>query len=130
VSKIFREGDKTVVWGTDTLTGQNVEIAADLVVLATAMAPRPEGKLTAQMLNLSTDENGWILPADDNVRPVETLQSGIFVAGVASGPKDIPETVAQASGAAGKVLSLFARWGHEQMAKGQPETSLESILIE
>ncbi len=130
VSKIFREGDKTVVWGTDTLTGQNVEIAADLVVLATAMAPRPEGKRIAQMLNLPIDENGWILPADDNVRPMETLQPGIFVAGVASGPKDIPETVAQASGAAGKVLSLFARWDHEQMAKGQPETSLESVLIE
>jgi len=123
VSKIFRDGSRTVVWGTDTLTGQNIEIAADLVVLATAMVPHLEGKLIAQMLDLPTDEHGWILPADNNVRPVETWRSGIFLAGAATGPKDIPETVAQASGAAGKVLSLFARWSHE----GQPEAVLEGV---
>jgi heterodisulfide reductase subunit A len=126
VSKIFRDGDKTIVWGTDTLTSQNIEIAADLVVLATAMVPRLEGKLTAQMLDLPTDEQGWILPVEDNIQPVETWRPGVFLAGAASGPKDIPETVAQASGAAGKVLSLFARWSHEQEIEGQPETSLEA----
>ena len=126
VSKIFRDGDKTVVWGTDTLIGQNIEIAADLVVLATAMVPRLEGKLVAQMLDLPTDENGWILPAEDNIQPVETRWPGIFLAGAASGPKDIPETVAQASGAAGKVLSLFARWGREQEREGQLQTSPEA----
>ena len=125
VSKIFRDGDKTIVWGTDTLTGQNVEIAADLVVLATAMVPRLEGKLVAQMLDLPIDEQGWTLPLDDNIHPVETLRAGIFLAGAASGPKDIPETVAQASGAAGKVLSLFARWEGERMAQELPETSLQ-----
>jgi heterodisulfide reductase subunit A len=123
VSKIFRDGSRTVVWGTDTLTGQNIEIAADLVVLATAMVPHLEGKLMAPMLGLPTDEHGWTLPADNNVRPVETWRSGIFLAGAATGPKDIPETVAQASGAAGKVLSLFARWSHE----GQPEAVLEGV---
>jgi heterodisulfide reductase subunit A len=125
VSRIFRDGDKTVVWGTDTLTGQNVEIAADLVVLATAMVPALAGKRVARMLDLPTDEQGWILPLDDNVRPMETVRPGIFVGGAASGPKDIPETVAQASGAAGKVLSLFARWSRERTPQALPETSLE-----
>ncbi len=126
VSKIFREGGKTIVWGTDTLTGQNIEIAADLVVLATAMVPRLEGKLIAQMLDLPTDAAGWTLPAKDNMQPVETWRPGIFLAGAASGPKDIPETVAQASGAAGKVLSLFARWGSKQI-EAKPEVALEGM---
>ncbi len=128
VSKIFRDGDKTVVWGTDTLTGQNVEIAADLVVLATAMVPRVEGRLMAQMLDLPTDEHGWLLPMDDNVRPVETLRPGVFLAGSATGPKDIPETVAQASGAAGKVLSLFARWRREEASQAQPEAAWAGMV--
>jgi len=87
-------------------------------VLATAMVPRLEGKLIAQMLGLPTDAHGWMLPMDDNIHPVETLRPGVFLAGTASGPKDIPETVAQASGAAGKVLSLFARWDRTR----SPET--------
>ncbi|UCC64906.1 MAG: hypothetical protein JSV36_07660, partial [Anaerolineae bacterium] len=87
--------------------------------------PRLEGRQVAQMLDLPIDEQGWTLPLDDNVHPVETLRAGIFLAGAASGPKDIPETVAQASGAAGKVLSLFARWEGERMAQELPETSLQ-----
>ena len=110
VARVFREGDKVVVWGADTLSGETVEIAADMVVLATAMVPRPETRALAQMLGIPTDEYGFLLPADDNMAPVETARPGVFLAGAATSPKDIPETVAQASGAAAKVLSLFAQW--------------------
>ena len=110
VARVFREGDKVVVWGADTLSGETVEIAADMVVLATAMVPRAETKALAQMLGIPTNEYGFLLPADDNMAPVETARPGVFLAGAATSPKDIPETVAQASGAAAKVLSLFAQW--------------------
>jgi len=108
VSKIFRDGDKVIVWGVDTLSGKTLEIAADLVVLATPMAPDPRAVDLGQRLHASTDSNGFFTEAHVKLRPVETLTAGIFLAGTAQGPKDIPETVAQASGAAAKVLQLFS----------------------
>jgi len=111
VSKIFREDGKVMVWGVDTLSHRQIEIAADLVVLATAMVPREGARELAEMLGLKTDEFGFLTELEGNMQPVETSRPGIFLAGAGIGPKDIPETVAQASGAAAKVLSLFAQWG-------------------
>ncbi len=108
VSKIFKDGDKVIVWGVDTLSGRALEIAADLVVLATPMAPDAGSVDLGQRLHASTDSNGFFTEAHVKLRPVETLTAGIFLAGTAQGPKDIPETVAQASGAAAKVLQLFS----------------------
>jgi heterodisulfide reductase subunit A len=110
VSRVFREDEKVMVWGADTLSGQQVQVAADLVVLAPAMLPRPTTRRLARMLGLPVDEHGWLLSADPNLRPVETLRPGIFLAGTGTGPMDIPETVAHASGAAAHVLKLFSRW--------------------
>jgi heterodisulfide reductase subunit A len=112
VGKIFRDGDKVAVWGVDTLSGLALEIRADLVVLATPMAPDPGAADLGQRLHASTDSNGFFTEAHAKLRPVETLTAGIFLAGAAQGPKDIPETVAQASGAAAKVLQLFS---HKRM---------------
>lgn len=111
VSKVFREGESLIVWGTDTLSGRNVEVAADLVVLAVAALPDPSQASLARALGLETDEHGFINERDPNFGPVEATRPGIFMAGAALGPKDIPETVAQASAAAARVLALFARWG-------------------
>ncbi|GAB4477555.1 MAG: hypothetical protein Kow0088_16560 [Anaerolineales bacterium] len=109
VSRIFREGDQTIVWGSDTLSGRAVEISADLVVLATPMLPSAGATELGQLLHISTDGYGFFNEAHPKLRPVETLTAGIYLAGVAQGPKDIPETVSQASGAAAKVLQLFSK---------------------
>ncbi|PWH17762.1 MAG: disulfide reductase [Anaerolineae bacterium] len=109
VSRVFREGDQTIVWGSDTLTGRAVEIAADLVVLATPMLPSHGSTELGQLLHISTDGYGFFNEAHPKLRPVETLTAGIYLAGVAQGPKDIPEAVSQASGAAAKVLQLFSK---------------------
>lgn len=114
VSKLFREDGKVIVKGVDTLSNRTVEIAADMVVLATAIVPRVGSKDLAELLGLATDEYGHFDSANDEFSPVETGAPAIFVAGAALGPKDIPETVAQASGAAAKVLSLFHRTRAEQ----------------
>jgi heterodisulfide reductase subunit A len=110
VSRVFREGDKVVVWGADTLSGRQVQIEADLVVVAPALLPRRETKRLAKMLGLATDEYGWLVPLDANTHPTETVRPGVFLAGTGAGPMDIPETVAHASGAAAQVLKLFSRW--------------------
>ncbi|MCZ7544809.1 MAG: CoB--CoM heterodisulfide reductase iron-sulfur subunit A family protein [Anaerolineae bacterium] len=109
VSRLFREGDRVMVWGEDTLSGQAVEIAADLVVLATPLLAAEGARELAQRLRISTDAHGFYNEAHPKLRPVETLTAGVFVAGAGQGPKDIPETVAEASGAAAKALQLFAQ---------------------
>jgi heterodisulfide reductase subunit A len=109
VSRIFRDGEKIVVWGVDTLTGKNVEVNADMVVLATAMIPQKDTKDLAKKLGISADEYGFLTEIERKLRPVETTREGIYIAGCAQGPKDIADTVAHANAAASKVQGLFAR---------------------
>jgi len=108
-SKVFQENGRVTVWGVDTLTSLPIEVEADLVVLATATVPRSDALELGQRLRVSTDEHGFFSEAHPKLRPVESLTAGVFLAGAAQFPKDIPETVAQASGAASKVLSLFSQ---------------------
>ena len=109
VSRIFQDGEKVAIWGVDTLTGKKVEIFADLVVLATAIVPQRETKELAKKLGIVADEYGFLTEAERKLRPVETNQEGIYIAGCAQGPKDIADAVAHANAAASKVQSLFAR---------------------
>jgi len=108
VSKIFEENGKTIVWGADTLTGKKVEVAADMVVLANAIVPSLGAKDLAKKLKMGIDEHGFLTEAHPKLRPVESLTLGVYLAGCAQAPRDIPETVAQASGAASKVVALFS----------------------
>jgi heterodisulfide reductase subunit A len=108
-SKVFQQNGHVVVWGVDTLTGLPIEVEADLVVLATATVPRADAQELGQLLRIATDEHGFFSEAHPKLRPVESLTAGVFLAGAAQFPKDIPETVAQASGAASKVLGLFSQ---------------------
>ncbi len=111
VARIYQENGKIIVRGVDTLSGSQVEIPADLVVLAVAMVPRPATRELARKLGIEVDKHGFLVEADGNLAPLESHRPGVFMAGAATGPKDIPETVSQASGAAGKVLALFSQWG-------------------
>ncbi|MGD8501756.1 MAG: FAD-dependent oxidoreductase [Phycisphaerales bacterium] len=108
VSKVFRDGNKLKVWGADTLTGKKIEMSCDLVVLGMAMIIDPTSEELAQALGIRTDEHGFITEVHAKLRPLETSVPGIYVAGTAQGPKDIPDSVAQGSGAASKVLVLFS----------------------
>jgi heterodisulfide reductase subunit A len=109
VSKVFQEGDKLKVWGVDTLTGKKIEIDADMVVLAMAMRPSAGARELAKKLKLSLDKDGFLAEAHPKLRPVESVTSGMFLAGAAQAPKDIPEAVAQASGAAAKAITILSQ---------------------
>jgi heterodisulfide reductase subunit A len=112
VSKIIQRDGRLEVWGADTLSGQAVRMGADLVVLAMAAVPSAGSDALARLIRVATDESGFLAEAHPKLRPVESLTAGIYLAGAAQFPKDIPETVAQASGAAAKVLQLLA---HDEM---------------
>ena len=109
VARIYRDGDRVVVWGADTLAGKRVEIDADLVVLAMSMDPHPYTERLAKTLKISCGGEGFLKEAHPKLRPVESLSAGIFVAGAGQGPKDIPESVAQGGGAAAKAIGLLAQ---------------------
>ena len=108
-SRIIQRGRQLQVWGVDTLSGQSVRVEADMVVLAMAAVPSSGSEALARLMRVATDENGFLAEAHPKLRPVESLTAGIYLAGAAQFPKDIPETVAQGSGAAAKVLQLFAQ---------------------
>lgn len=108
VSKIFQNNGKVTVWGVDTLTGKDIEINADMVVLAMAMEPSHQTDELAKQLKIALDKDGFLAEAHPKLRPVESVTGGLFVAGAGQAPKDIPEAVAQASGAASKVQAMFS----------------------
>uniref|UniRef100_Q3ART4 Heterodisulfide reductase, subunit A n=1 Tax=Chlorobium chlorochromatii (strain CaD3) TaxID=340177 RepID=Q3ART4_CHLCH len=109
VSKVWEENGKLMVRGVDTLLGKPVEIAADMVVLATAIVPQPDAKEFAKTIGIGYDEYGFYNELHLKLRPVESSTAGIFLAGACQSPKDIPDSVAQASASASKVLALFSR---------------------
>ncbi len=109
VSRLYQKGDKVVVMGSDVLVGVQVEIEADLVVLATAVQARTGADSLAQKLGISYDKYNFYSEAHAKLKPVECATAGIYLAGACQGPKDIPDTVSQASAAAAKVMTLFAK---------------------
>lgn len=109
VSKIYRQGDHLVCKGEDSLLGKAVEVQADMVILNTAMVPGLGSRDLAKNLGIAADADGWLTEAHPKLRPAETQTAGVFLAGTCQGPKDIPDTVAQASAAAVKVCGLFSK---------------------
>ena len=114
VSKVFPRGDKLIVRGADTLAGGQVEIAAEMVVLAAALLPSTGVRELAQTLRIGYDQYGFLSEAHPKLRPVETNTAGVFLAGACHSPKDIPDTVAQASAAASKALGLVS---HQRLTR-------------
>ena len=109
VSRIYLENGALVCRGEDTLMSRAVTVRADMVILETAMTPAAGADELCTKLGIASDGYGWLQEAHPKLRPVETQTAGIFLAGTCQGPKDIPDTVAQASAAAAKVCILFSR---------------------
>ncbi len=85
------------------------DIEADLVVLATAIVARDDAPEIARICNISQGTDGFFLEAHPKLRPLDTFTEGIFLAGCSQAPKDIPDTVAQASGAASRVCDILSK---------------------
>ncbi len=109
VGKISPEGNKLMVRASDLLDNKQLEIDADLVVLAAAIEPDKSARPLATMLTASMDTNDFFTEAHPKLRPVESPTAGVFLSGTCQGPKDIPETVSQAGAAAAKVIGLLAK---------------------
>ncbi len=109
VGKVVPEGKKLKVQASDLLSNKQLHIDADLVVLAAAIEPDKSARPLATMLTASMDTNDFFTEAHPKLRPVESPTAGVFLSGACQGPKDIPETVSQASAAAAKVIGLLVK---------------------
>jgi len=123
VSMIYPKGDKLIVRGADTLAGTQVEVEADLVVLAVAAGSAAGAPQLAEKLRISYDTYGFFMESHVKLKPVETNTAGVYLAGSCQGPKDIPQSVAQGSAAAAKVLALFSK----DMLESDPQISRVDI---
>lgn len=110
VGKVTPQSDgKLDVQGSDLILNKQVHIKADMVVLAASIEADKSARHLATMLTTSMDNNDFFLEAHAKLRPVESPTAGIFLCGCCQGPKDIPETVAQSSGAAAKAICLLVK---------------------
>jgi heterodisulfide reductase subunit A len=105
-SEIFKRDGRLVVAAEDTMLGTPVEIPVDMVVLGTGLTARHDAEKVAQVLGISQSADRFFMEAHPKLRPVATNVDGIFLAGCCQSPKDIPDTVAQASAAAAEAISL------------------------
>ena len=108
VSRVFQDDGRVRVLGVDTLTGKMVEVAADMVVLATAIVPSNGVKDLAAKLRATVDRHGFLTEAHIKLYPVESSTKGIYLAGCGQSPKDISDTVSQASATASKIQALLS----------------------
>jgi heterodisulfide reductase subunit A len=89
----------------EMLSGEDVEIPADLVVLMVGMEARSDSAQVARLVNISRDKDGWFIESHPKLDPVATTTDGVFIAGACQAPKDIPETVAQARATVARILA-------------------------
>ncbi len=93
----------------EKLSGEVIEIPADLVILMVGMEAREDSGAVARLVNISCDKDGWFIESHPKLDPVATTTDGIFIAGACAAPKDIPDSVAQARAAAGRILARTIR---------------------
>jgi len=103
------EKGKLVVVAEDTLLGGIIRVPVDLAILCPAMEPQPDAEAVARLFNISRSADGFFLEKHPKLDPVATTTDGIFIVGCCQGPKDIPDSVAQASAAAARVLAMISK---------------------
>ncbi len=114
IAETPEEAGKLVVQFEDTLVGQQRRLPVDMVVLGCGIEPPKDVEVIGRLFNISRSADGFFLEKHPKLDPVATMTDGIFVAGCCQGPKDIPDTVAQASAASAEALALISR-GHVEI---------------
>jgi heterodisulfide reductase subunit A2 len=93
----------------EQLSGEDIEVPSDLVVLMVASEPREDSERLARIANISRDRDGWFIESHPKLDPVATTTDGVFIAGACQAPKDLPEAVAQARAAVARILAKISQ---------------------
>jgi heterodisulfide reductase subunit A len=113
------EEGRLIMRAEDTLIGAVRRIPVDMVVLSVGLEAQPDAEEVRRIFNISCSHEGWFLERHPKLAPVSTFTDGVFLAGACQGPKDIPDSVAQAGAAAAEVLALLDK-GHVEL---EPNTA-------
>ena len=108
-ARIPEEENKLIVQVEDTLLGKQRRIPVDMVILMSALEPRADAREVGLQFGISCSMEGWFTERHPKLDPVATMTDGIFIAGVAQGPKDIPATVVQGAAAAARVQGMITK---------------------
>ena len=108
VAKVIQENGFLRVFTSDTLSSRQLEIEADLVVLAMAMEPKAGIRDLAKKMNVTIDGDAFLTETHIKLYPVESSTKGVYLAGCGQSPKDITDTVSQALATAGKIQTMFS----------------------
>jgi heterodisulfide reductase subunit A len=122
IAETPEEKGRLVVLCEDTLIGRQRRLPVDMVILSNALEPRADAGEMAKLLSISRSRDGFFMEKHPKLDPVATTTDGVFVAGCCQGPKDIPDTVAQASAAAARVMAMIS--------KGSVEIEAATAIIE
>ncbi len=132
-AKVEQYGEELIVRCEDIEKGRMIEQKVDMVILAVGTEPRTDSEKIAEMLGITIDSYGWFKEFNYISDPVNTFSGGIAIAGACQGPKDIPDSVAQASAAASRVLQSIAknkiRNGIRNLSLKQIETKAKQLSI-
>ncbi|MBA7643281.1 Ferredoxin-type protein NapF [subsurface metagenome] len=113
---------RLVITAEDPDNGKVTQVVTDMVVLCTAIEAQQDAGKVTQTFSISQKADGFFLELHPKLDPVATMTGGVYIAGCCQGPKDIPDTVSQASAAAAKVLALIT--------KGKVELGAETAVID
>jgi heterodisulfide reductase subunit A len=108
-ARIPSEEDKLIVQVEDTLLGKQRRIPVDMVILMAGLEPRADARDVGLQFGIACSMEGWFTERHPKLDPVATMTDGIFVAGTAQGPKDIPATVAQGAAASARVQGMISK---------------------
>ena len=108
-AEILSEDDKLVLVGEDTLMGRRYRVPVDMVILCAAIQARADATDVGRVFGINQGQDGFYLEEHPKLAPLSTASDGIYLAGTCQAPRDVPDTVAQASGAASKSLALASR---------------------
>ncbi|MBS3816609.1 MAG: CoB--CoM heterodisulfide reductase iron-sulfur subunit A family protein [Candidatus Thermoplasmatota archaeon] len=126
-SRVYKtEEGKLAIEYEDTEEGEVKTNEVDMVVLSSAIVPSEGNKELADLLGVEVDENGFFESKDVLTAPMDSTRDGIYLAGCSQSPKDIPDSVAQASGAAARAVETIK----DRERKGKPEKPEERDITE
>jgi heterodisulfide reductase subunit A len=108
-ARIPEEEEKLIVQVEDTLLGKQRRIPVDMVILMAGLEPRADARDVGLQFGIACSMEGWFTERHPKLDPVATMTDGIFIAGAAQGPKDIPATVAQGAAAAARVQGMITK---------------------
>jgi heterodisulfide reductase subunit A len=124
-AEVTERDSQLTIRGEDVITGKVVDRPVDMVILSVGLLPAAGAADLAMKLGIRQDADGWFRELNYNSEPNSTGRNGIFIAGVCQGPKDIPDTVAQASAAAASVLRSIVGRDSQDSVAGQPLQAIE-----